>query len=249
MSNIKTQQFWEERHINDFWNWVSQSEYWKTKYFTRQVGRGLVKFISKKIPKHLNHLDYGCGNGDLLNLLIKESRCLYYGLEYSEESAKLVESNMSGFDNWKGCSILKSFPSELEAEKFELITFIETIEHLKDDMLEHTLTEIQRLLKKNGYLIITCPYDENLSDNHVFCPFCNSEFHRMQHMRSFNKETLPVLLESFGFKTVYCQNVNFGKLNDFKSALIYGLQHIMQILKLKKYPKDNNPHLVGIFTK
>ena len=207
-------------------------------------------FLSaKKIPKQTNHLDYGCGNGDLLNLLIKDSKCQYYGLEYSEESAKGVESRMSNFDNWNGCSVLKSFPSDLEAEKFNLITFIETIEHLKDKMLDQTLSEIHRLLKKNGYVVITCPYDENLEDNHVFCPFCNSEFHRMQHMRTFDKTTLPALMETYGFKTVYCQNVNFGKLNDFKSALVYNIQSVMQILRLKKYAKGNNPHLVGIFTK
>lgn len=249
MSTLKTQEFWTENHISIFWDWVSSSKYWQNKYFTNQLGRGIKRFIKSKIDLEGEYLDYGCGSGHLLELMISTDKLNCYGLEYSPQSQEIVSAKMKGKPNWKGCSILSKTPSDFKSNQFDVITFIETIEHLKDEMLAETLLELHRILKPNGKLIITTPNNEHLPDNHVYCPFCDSEFHRMQHMRSFDSEALERTLHNFKFKSVFCQSINFSKWDSFKNSSRYWIQFVLQLLRLKKYKDHNKPHLVGIFTK
>ena len=148
-----------------------------------------------------------------------------------------------------GCELIEKLPTNYEKDYFDLITFIETIEHLKDDMLESTLKEMKRILKPGGKIIITTPFNEKLIDNHVYCPFCDSEFHRMQHMRSFNVKTMEDLLIDKGFIKQYCNNVNFSKWDTSKNKFRLLIQNTLQSTGIKKYVNNNKPHLVGIFTK
>ena len=90
-----------------------------------------------------------------------------------------------------------------------MITCIETIEHLKDEDLTRLLAELRRLVKPDGLIVITTPFNEDMDSGYIFCPFCEAEFHRMQHMRSFNVSSLELLLTQQGLEVEFCRNMDF----------------------------------------
>ena len=61
----------------------------------------------------------------------------------------------------------------------------EVIEHIPKDNLNKSVSEIYRVLKKDGILLVTVPFNENLIDNVTICPECGHNFHRWGHHNSF----------------------------------------------------------------
>jgi hypothetical protein len=55
-----------------------------------------------------------------------------------------------------------------------------------------SLTEVIRVLKKNGVLVGTVPYRENLADGVAICPDCGRKFHRWGHMQSLDKYKMRI---------------------------------------------------------
>src|SRR5262249_20540757 len=84
------------------------------------------------------------------------------------------------------------------------------IEHLLDQDLPAVLESVSRLLKTDGTLIVTTPNAEDLDLASVYCPTCDTVFHRWQHMRSFPGEMLEKVLEQYGFKSMIVHKVDFS---------------------------------------
>jgi hypothetical protein len=101
-----------------------------------------------------------------------------------------------------------------------------------------TLLELHRLLKPRGIAFFTTPYDEKLLESYVYCPFCNQEFHKVQHVRSFNRDSIKQLLNHYGFKIVFCQNIDLFELqknkwnngHNIKKSFKRGVNRILDIV-------------------
>jgi SAM-dependent methyltransferase len=78
-------------------------------------------------------------------------------------------------------------------ELFDIVFCSEIIEHLSQEQIQQGLNEVARTLKKNGVLLGTVPFDENLFEGRVVCPDCGSVFHRIGHQQSFDLKTLPAV--------------------------------------------------------
>ena len=59
---------------------------------------------------------------------------------------------------------------------------------------------------------MTVPNNECLGTNLTYCPFCDTEFHKVQHLRFFNKIKLRATLESHGFRVQWCEELDFSLL-------------------------------------
>src|SRR5439155_25597686 len=94
------------------------------------------------------------------------------------------------FANWMGATTFTQPPSPYQAESFDLVICLETLEHLLDDTISAIISEIYGLLKPGGAALFTTPNNEELSRNFVYCPFCQTEFHQVQHVRSFSEGSL-----------------------------------------------------------
>lgn len=93
-------------------------------------------------------LDIGCGVGDFLNYA-KEKGCEITGIEPSDDARKIAEKKL----NTKLLS-----PAELENlpdNSFDIITMWHVLEHVAD--LKTEIHHLQRLLKKDGRLILALP--------------------------------------------------------------------------------------------
>jgi len=70
---------------------------------------------------------------------------------------------------------------------FDAVFMIEVLEHLLPEDIDKGLSEVWRVLKPKGYLVITVPYKEDLLKNMIICPECGAVFHRSQHLQTFDE--------------------------------------------------------------
>ena len=108
-------------------------------------------------------LDIGCGNGYVLNLLAHRSNCIFTGIDISKNIIKAALRRNHRFVRNGKMKLLcqdvsgMSFPdfSFSKAYTINTVYFWET--------LEHTMAEIRRVLKPNGFFINVLYSNETLS--------------------------------------------------------------------------------------
>lgn len=146
-----------------------------------------IKERSKRKAKLLN---VGVGNGLFENIAMK-SGIDVYALDPSEKSIAYLNEKV-GMNGKAKSGYLQDIP--FENTYFDFVVVSEVLEHLADNALNKSLSEIDRVLASGGYLLGTVPARENLSDQLVVCPNCGHKFHRWGHVQSFDKNRLSDLL-------------------------------------------------------
>lgn len=114
------------------------------------------KFIFNNIDfnSEMKILDFGCASYTLLNILSEINFKEVYGLDifseelYNEYKSKIKKNN-TFLINYEG----KKIP--FEDNTFDVVSSLCVLEHII--FVEKTLNEFDRVLKKNGYLVIRCP--------------------------------------------------------------------------------------------
>lgn len=169
----------------------------------------------------LNWLAARAGSGRVLNIGIGDAEferaALRRGLEVHslDPSPAAVEDlrRSTGLGERVKCGSADRLP--WPDGSFDRVVVSEVLEHLDRDTLEGTLDEIARVLKPGGRVLGTVPARENLEEQVVLCPYCDREFHRWGHERSFDREALSALLAS-RFRVVSVRErvfVTWGPLN------------------------------------
>ncbi len=143
-------------------------------------------------------LDIGCGGGEV-SCLIKKLGYQVIGLELNPKLVKKAKE--------KGIIVKQGDAAEklpFKSGFFNLVYAGEVIEHLFDTEL--FLTEINRVLKKGGVLVLTTPNLVHLPDRIKFLkgktPAQVNPIHHFlkYHIRPFTYPQLKHCLESFGFE-------------------------------------------------
>ena len=100
----------------------------------------------------------------------------------------------------------------------------------------------------DSYLILSCPNNEDIEKGKIYCPESDIIFHPMQHVRSLNKETLPKLVEPYGFELIDCFSTDLS--SDYNYSKKNFVKRKLRILKSKILSYEHySPHLFGIFKK
>lgn len=201
---------WTPEKTRRFWRYYHGSQDQQEAFFSKQVGAGIVNFTKRYSRLEGRVLDYGAGPGYLIDTLLKGCGGFVWGCDFSGESADMVNSRLRNEPRFRGCVRLDALPSSLPAGHFDSVFLIETLEHLTDDNLSSTITEIRRVLSDTGILIVTVPNAETLGLHNVICPDCGAVFHRVQHLRNFTKASLAGCIDSFGFETVACEETDLN---------------------------------------
>jgi len=104
----------------------------------------IIKIVVSLRPTKI--LDIGCGSGYLINELSKSIKSEFYGVDVYSENKR---------SDWvyKKADITKGIP--FEDGQFDCVVCGEVIEHIPNP--DFLLNEINRILKKDGYLIISTP--------------------------------------------------------------------------------------------
>ena len=161
-------------------------EKWEESYFSAG-DRRRVQYVSGLIANDVSSiLDVGCGNGILVNYLDKQFPNRFAricGTDRSETSLKFVQTE-------KVCANIDELP--FKNGEFDLVTCLEVIEHLPQEIYTSALKELKRIAGQ--YIIISVPNDEDLVLNRVTCPRCYTAFSPFYHMRSFSGDNLSTSL-------------------------------------------------------
>lgn len=141
-------------------------------------------------------LDVGCGPGKNIELLKNKE---LYGIDISEENIKIAKSK--GYKDAACLDIsLQGIP--YPDAFFDSAICMELMEHLFDPI--HALSEINRVLKPNGRIIISIPnigwiFPRIALLFGIFCDFCDFQLIPC-HIRFFTITRLKRILSRTGFK-------------------------------------------------
>jgi len=156
-----------------------------------------LQLITKYYTPGKRLLDVGCGAG--------------FFLKAAEEigwEAEGVEIAPVASDYARNIVKVKVMEGKLEdlclpAEKFDLVVLIETIEHLMNPL--KTLNEINRILKKEGILIISTPDYKSLS--RLFLGKNWAVLSPEEHFSVFTQKTLFLILQKAKFSVLGIRNL------------------------------------------
>ncbi|MGW8185142.1 MAG: class I SAM-dependent methyltransferase [Candidatus Moraniibacteriota bacterium] len=199
---------------------------------TRNRFWGELEFIKKFTPANGQVLDFGCGNGRLVEILLDKD-INYVGVDVCENLINAAKKNVEGLRESRKIQFLKidsdfkklPFPSEY----FDSIYSIAVFHHLPSATLRlEVMRELYRLLKKDGFIIVTVwnlwqpRYRKNifknwkekifkksaLDFNDCYVSFTNNQgqrFDRFHH--AFTTYDLANLLKKSGFNIIECRKI------------------------------------------
>lgn len=223
---------WTPERIGRFWDFMAATPGFESLYFARQVGSALIRYVRRKI-RIGGAVDIGCGRGDLISVLLANG-FEAYGVDQSQASVDVVNTRFEGNSRFHGALVGTALPDAVADTAFML----EVVEHMDDEALTTALGEAHRMLKDGGHLVITTPNDEDLQAAKRMCPECGAVFHQMQHVRSWNADTLSTFVAKAGFERVSAHAV---LLSPYSGLL--GLAHKIRYMKAKR------PNLIYIGVK
>lgn len=182
IQNFNTIEFWD----NIFSNGGNNVE--KSPIFMDKK-RKISTFLSKKKGKLLS---VGFGTG----AIEKEVRRLnneieLFGIDISNKAVENLSNSTTGFFI-KGDILKIPFKSSF----FDFILALDVLEHISPTKTFNGYQELKRVLRKNGFLILSVPLNENLEK------MVAEERNLNSHVRVYTPEILKAELKTFGFTLV-----------------------------------------------
>jgi len=192
------------------------------------------RFWQRRLPSQAKILEIGCGSGQELAFLIKHTQWKGIGTEIKKDQS---EPDL-------GIKIYSSeiFELNFPPEYFDLIRMKHVIEHLYN--LKKTLTEVRRILKKNGYLYLALPNFDSWEAK-LFEKYWDG-LDAPRHLYFFTPLSLEKFLSQSGFKIIslkYDLAPN-SWINSFKNLL----KLKFSLPSLAKFFTLYNPLLLILFT-
>ena len=157
-------------------------------------------------------LDVGCGTGAMLVELARFGRV--QGTEH--ESAAAEYARKRGFAD---VSVTGSPPLPFEADSFDLVTILDVLEHIDDDVA--MVAEIRRLLRPGGRMIATVP---------AFPSLWGQQDEISHHKRRYVRSTLSESVEKSGLR--------LERLTYFNTALFAPIATVRLLRRLRPHRDD-----------
>jgi ubiquinone/menaquinone biosynthesis C-methylase UbiE len=121
----------------------------------------LLSFIEEQYKqnqeKRLKILDLGCGTGIMLGHLALYGQVS--GIDNSKEAIKFCHRR-----NFQNVTLADAQKLPLKSNSFDIVTALDLLEHVKDD--QKALKEMKRILRPDGYALITLPAFPSLWSSH-----------------------------------------------------------------------------------
>ena len=194
--------------------------------------KSIITPINHTNTKTINLLDIGCSVGSLLTV----ARSLGWnttGIEIGEASCEFCTSRL-GLNVHKG-SLYDFKPKQ----KYNLITFMEVIEHLPDP--NKAIQNISKFLVPGGGLLITTP-----NYNSLFRKVCGEKWWVInceeEHIYFFNEQTLSKMLKQHNFKVLSVEYRKLSLLQIIKNYLKskFKLKELSQLTMETEYHTTSN---------
>lgn len=220
---------WTDEHLAGFWDYYAESK--QEDYFTKLFGERILALTRGFYRPDALVCDYGCGSGFLLERLLETHRAA--GCDFSEANLAAVRERLGAHPNLSATFRVGEVPP---GTAYDAVYVVETVEHVLDRHEAQFFANVAGLLRPGGVVVVTTPNAEELSAETVFCPHCRHEFHRWQHVRSFDAGSLSAYFGARGFERVAAFTTDFSARTPW------------QALKARLRPllARKNPHLVYV---
>lgn len=181
----------------------NQSMFEKMYQFVKSIAlKSKLKLINSESKKG-RILDIGAGVGDFLSVC-KNDGWETIGIEPSDKAKAIAKS--------KGVSFVNNV-SELESNSFDIITMWHVLEHVPD--LENQISELKRLIKSDGTIIIAVPNFKSFDAKHYKEYW--AAFDIPIHLWHFSKKAIQKL---FAVQNLELQKVLPMKFDSFYVSLL-----------------------------
>lgn len=235
MSQSPRHLVWTADLVRKFWDYQSGRP---EDYFTYQMGSTIASRLQPFLNRRSRVLDFGCGAGYLIGHLLNHAGDVA-ALDFSPESVAAVNQQFGGRDRFAGAFLPDA--AELQGATFDAVFCVEVVEHLYDDQLHETLARVRELLSPDGVAIFTTPNREDLAASEVYCPVSDVVFHRWQHVRSWDRESLSNTLRTAGFR------VRAAFETDFSADVSRNKRHYLRFVTKRALRRTASmPHLVAV---
>jgi 2-polyprenyl-3-methyl-5-hydroxy-6-metoxy-1,4-benzoquinol methylase len=203
---------WSLQQVTDFWDNYRSIPHFRKRFFTLVMGEGILECAAKFISTKGVFLDYGCGTGELVDVLLRRGRTAIA----CDSSSEMVRAANERFDKKPG--FLGAFTTPVGAlpQPPDVITLVEVIEHVPAFAAEEFLTGVAALLPAGGHIFISCPNAEDLAAAEVLCPECGCQFHQVQHLQSLTPEAVATVAAAAGFEKVFAGATRFRRVGESK---------------------------------
>lgn len=143
-----------------------------------------------------NALDIGCGVGDFL-VGLQQKGWIVQGIEPSADARRIAEKRL-GF-----CPLSPDDYDKLPSESFDLITMWHVLEHVAD--LHFQLSQLHRLLKPNGRLVIALPNYQSYDAKYYKEYWAAWDVPR--HLNHFSVDSIRSIVGNNGFQLIDIQKL------------------------------------------
>ena len=201
-------------------------DYMKDRQFRRNDFKTRLKGISR-FKKCGKVLDVGCAAGFFLEVA-RDNGWDACGVELSDYAASFARNTLK----------LNVKSGELEGAKFDsnlfdIVTLFDVIEHVRDP--KGLLTEVNRILKYDGLVVITTPNIDSVCAR-VF----KDRFHLLDplHLVYFSPKTIKAILVKEGFKVIKLEyhyfNTAYFNIKELKK-LAWNFMHLKLLYPALRY--------------
>jgi SAM-dependent methyltransferase len=166
----------------------------KSKYAMSKKALAIIKQYN---PQTI--LDVGCGLGYLMSFLKNYD---VEGVEISNFAREIAEKRT-------GKKVYQTF-KEIK-KKYDLLVFFDSFEHIKDQ--EELFNDIQRLLNKNGKVIVIMPASDSCTAKILGKYWIE---YKQDHILFYSKKAFKIQLEKYQFKPILIKPI-------WKTVTIYYL--------------------------
>ncbi len=155
--------------------------------------------------KGLKILDVGCGMGEFLELVV-DNEGKPYGIEFSDYASDFVAKK-----GIKVCNQNAEGKFCYDSKLFDIVTMWDVIEHLYNP--GKALSEINRVLKKDGFLILSTPNFSGLT--RLLFGFNAYQISLPEHLFYFNLDSIKNILNKHGFRIIKAKSIHLFLTNFF----------------------------------
>ena len=213
-----------EKRDGEWWNDFYAERTRRVPFFKCVPDEELILYCNEGIFHKGKSLDIGCGNGRN-TFYLAEQGFDSLGIDISEESIAWAKEMLQE-KSQKPCFERKSlFDFEAESRSFDLILDSGCFHHIKPHRREEYLTEIQALLKDDGYFLMTCfnlDGGANITDYDVYRDYS------MHGGLGFSEEKIKAILKP------YFDIKEFRRMKESDNPEIFGKNFMWVILMKNK---------------
>lgn len=170
-------------------------------YWSKSELRGDDSFkwphIKRLLPKNekIKILDFGCGDGILIKYMKRNNpKSLFYGVDVSK---KIIQINKKKISFAKFYVTFDGGRLPFPNNSFDFIVSTDVIEHIYDT--EYAFRELSRVLKPNGKILLSTPYNGIIKNILVVIINFDLVFSPTgPHIRFFTRKSLSACLRKVG---------------------------------------------------